>query len=136
MDVTPWSLNSFKKMYLFFWRVITLHYCGGFCHTSTWIIHGCTCVHHPEPHFHLPPYPIPLGYPRVLALGALIHVLNLYWSSILHMVIYMFLCCSLILSHPHLLPQSPNVCFSHLCLFCYLAYRIIVTIFLNPIYMH
>ena len=26
------------------WRLITLQYCGGFCHTLTWISHGCTCV--------------------------------------------------------------------------------------------
>ena len=32
-----------------------------FCHTSTWIRHGCTRVPHYEPHFHLPPHPIPLG---------------------------------------------------------------------------
>ena len=32
------------------------------------------------------------------------------------------------------LPQSPNDCSIHLCLFCCLAYRVIVTIFLNFIY--
>ena len=26
-----------------------------FCHTSTWIRRGCTCVPHPEPPSHLPP---------------------------------------------------------------------------------
>ena len=35
--------------------------------------------------------------------------------------------------HPHLLPQSPKVCSLYLCLFCCLAYRIILTIFLNSI---
>lgn len=25
-------------------RAISWHYCGGFCHTSMWIIHGCTRV--------------------------------------------------------------------------------------------
>ena len=25
------------------WRLIMLQYCSGFCHTSTWISHGCTC---------------------------------------------------------------------------------------------
>ena len=34
------------------------------------------------------------------------------------------------------LPQSPKDCSIHLCLFCCLTYRIIVTIFLNSIYMH
>ena len=32
-------------------------------------------------------------------------------------------------------PQSPKDCSIHLCLFCCLAYRIIVTIFLNSMYM-
>ena len=30
------------------WRLITLQYCSGFCHTLTWINHGFTCVPHPE----------------------------------------------------------------------------------------
>ena len=30
------------------WRLITLQYCNGFCHTLTWISHGFTCVPHPE----------------------------------------------------------------------------------------
>ena len=51
------------------------------------------------------------------------------------MIIYMFQCYSLESSHPCLLPQSPKVCPLHLCLFCCLTYRVIVTIFLNSIYM-
>ena len=47
----------------------------------------------------------------------------------------MILCCSLETSHPHLLPQSPKVCSIHLCLFFCFAYRVIITIFLNSIYM-
>ena len=39
----------FKCIY-FNWRLITLQYCSGFCHTLTWISHGFTCVPHPEPH--------------------------------------------------------------------------------------
>ena len=50
--------------------------------------------------------------------------------------IYMFQCYCLKSSHPRLLPQSPKDCSIHLCLFCCLAYRVIVTIFLNSIYMH
>ena len=38
-------------------------------------------------------------------------------------------------SHPLHLPQSPKVRSIHLCLFCCLAYRVIITIFLNSIYM-
>ena len=87
----------------------------------------------PESHSHLPAYPIPLGCPSAPTLIALFHALNLDWSSISHMVIYMFWCYSLKLSHPHLLPQSPKVSSVPLCLFCCLVYRVIVTIFLNSI---
>ena len=42
-----------------------------FCHTLTWISHGCTCVLHPEPLSHISPHPsphpIPLGHPRAPA---------------------------------------------------------------------
>ena len=51
------------------WRLITLQYWSGFCHTLTWISHGCTCVPHPEPPSHLPPHPIPLGHPSAPALS-------------------------------------------------------------------
>ena len=56
---------------------------------------------HTEPPSHLPPYPIPLGCPRAPALDALLYVLNLHWSSILHMVMYMFQCYSIKSSHPY-----------------------------------
>ena len=45
---------------------------------------------HPEPPFPLPPQCMPLSCPRALALSALLRALNLHWSSILHMVMYMF----------------------------------------------
>ena len=37
---------------------------------------------------------------------------------------------------PCLLPQCPEVCSLYLCLFCCLAYRVIITIFLNSIYIY
>ena len=45
------------------WRLITLQYCSGFCHTLTRISHGFTCVPHPDPPSHLSLHPIPLGLP-------------------------------------------------------------------------
>ena len=113
---------------LFNWRLITVQYCSGFCHTLTQISHGCTCVPQPEPPSHLPPHLIPQGHPRAPALSALSHALNLDWQSVSHMVIDMFQCYSLKPSHPHFLPQSPKACSLYLCLFCCLAYRVIVTI--------
>ena len=82
-----WCCVSF--FFFFNWRLITLQYCGGFCHTFTWISHGCTCVPHPETPSHIPPDAIPQGGPSGLALSALFHASNLDWWSISHMVIYM-----------------------------------------------
>ena len=59
-----------------------------------------------------------LGCPRATALSALLHALNLHWSSILHMVIYTFQCYSVKSSHPCPLPHSSKVYSLHLCFFC------------------
>ena len=53
----------FFSIYFISWRLITLQYCSGFCHTLTWISHGFTCVPHPDSPSHLPFHPIPLGLP-------------------------------------------------------------------------
>ena len=79
----------------FNWRLITLEYCGGFCHTFTLISHGCKCVPHPEPPSHLPPHPIPQGHASAPALSTLSHASNLDQQSSSHMIIYMFQCYSL-----------------------------------------
>ena len=94
------KINNFLKINFFNWRLITLQHCG-FCHTLTWISHGCTCVPHPEHPSHFPPHSIPLGCPSAPALSPLFHALNLNWCSISHMVIYIFQCYSLII------PPSP-----------------------------
>ena len=67
---------KFTRFILFFsfifisWRLITVQYCSGFCHTLTWISHGFTCVPHPNPPSHLPPIPslwvIPVHHPGAL----------------------------------------------------------------------
>ena len=120
---------------VFNWRLISLQYCGGFCHPFTWISHECTCVPHPDSPSHLASHPIPQSHPSAPALRTLSHASNLDWRSTSHMITYMIQCYSLKSSHPRLLPQSPKVCSLHLCL-CYLAYRVIITIFLNSICMH
>ena len=66
-DVTRCHDFSFLNVEFFFpfifisWRLITLQYCSGFCHTLTWISHGFTCILHPNPPSHLPLHLIPLG---------------------------------------------------------------------------
>ena len=71
--------------------------------------HGCTYVPPSWTPSHFPPHPIPLGCPRALALSVLLHELNFHCSSILHMVIYMSQCCSLIPPHPCFLQHSSIV---------------------------
>ena len=59
------SLLQYHSLFFliyFNWRLITLQYCSGFCHTLTWISHGCTCVPHPEP----PPTSLPIPSLRVI----------------------------------------------------------------------
>ena len=113
-------LKFFIFIYFFYFTVLYW-----FCHTVTWIRHGCTYV----------PHPICLGHSSATALSTLYHASNLDWRFVSHMTIYMFQCHSPISSHPRPLLQSPKDCSIHLCLFCCLAYRVIVTIFLNSIYM-
>ena len=49
-NIFPYAYLTFFLLKNFFnWRLITLQYWGGFCHTVTWTSHGCTCVPHPEP---------------------------------------------------------------------------------------
>ena len=47
-----WMLSFFFLFFSFIfisWRLITLQYFSGFCHTLTWIRHEVTCIPHPIP---------------------------------------------------------------------------------------
>ena len=105
-----------------------------FCHTSTWIHHRYTRVPHPEQPPPLLPRTIPLGHPSAPAPSILYLVPNLDWWFISYMILYMFQCHSPKSSHPLPLPQSPKYCLIHLCLFCCLPYRVIVTILNGSFY--
>ena len=63
----------------------------------------------------LPPHPVPLGCSRALALSVLLHASNLDWSSVLHIVIYMFRCYSLKSSYPRLPPHSQKLSILYIC---------------------
>ena len=84
---------------------------------------------------HFPPHIISLDHPRAPAPSILYPVLNIDWWFVSYLIVYMFQCHSPKSSHPLPLPQSPKDCSIHLCLFCCLAYGVIITIFLNSIYM-
>ena len=69
-----WLMTLLAVYFMFFfflisWKLITLQYCSGFCHTLTWISHGYTCIPHPNPPSHLPLHPIPLGLPSAPGLS-------------------------------------------------------------------
>ena len=59
------NLYLYNELFLPFifisWRLITLQYCSGFCHTLTRISHGFACIPHPDPPSHFPLHPIPSG---------------------------------------------------------------------------
>ena len=105
-----------------------------FCHTSTWIHHRCTWVCNPEPPSHLSLHTISLGHPSAPAPSILYPASNLDWWFISYMILYVSIPFSQIIP-PSPSPQSPKVCSVYLRLFCCLAYRVIITICLNSIYM-
>ena len=129
------SLCLFFLFIYFNCRVITLQYCD-FCHTLTWISHRCTCV----PPSQMPLPPLSPSHPSGMSLCTSF-LCPVSWIE-LGLVIYFTygnIHVSMLffkLSHPCFLPQSPKDCSFYLCLFCCLAYRVIITIFLNSIYMH
>ena len=120
----------FFHLFCISWRLITLQYCSGFCHTLARISHGFTCVPHPDP------LPTSLSTPSVWVFPvhqpwALVSCIQPGLVVCFTLDSNLFQCYSLRSSHPHLLPQSLKVYSVHVCLFFCFAYRVIVTIFLK-----
>ena len=137
----PWSFirctqPSFLFLFYFFisWKLITLQYCSGFCHTLTWISHGYTCIPHPDP------APTSLST-RSLWVFPVHQVWTLVSCSQPGLVIHFTLDNihdSMLFSWSIPLSPSPRVqksVFIYLCLFFCFPYRVIINIFLNSIYM-
>ena len=68
-EICHWFFLFIYLFILISWRLITLQYCSGSCHTLTWISYGFTCVPHPKPPSPLPLHPIPLGLPSAPGLS-------------------------------------------------------------------
>ena len=125
----------FPLFFNFYFYFICFPILYWFYHTLTWISHRCTWVPNPELPSHLPTHMVSLDHPRAPAPSILYPVSNIDWWFIPYMIVYMFQCHSPKSSHPLPLPLSPKVRYTHLCLFCCLAYRVIIANFLNSIYM-
>ena len=123
------------KFIYFNWRLITLQYCIGFAihqHEFATGVHVFPIQNLPPTSLHIPSlWVIPVHQPQA--------------SSILHRTrtgdsfhIWYYTCFNAIL------PTHPTLSLSHrvqktvlyICVSCCLAYRVIVIIFLNSIYMH
>ena len=125
--------SFFKYKFIYFnWRLITLQYCIGFAiyqNKSTTGIHVFPILN-PLPSPYHPSGSCQCTSPKqpvsCIEPGLVIHFLY----DITHVLMPF----SQIIYPP--LPQSSKDCSIHLCLFCCLAYRVIITIFLNSIYMH
>ena len=107
-------LFYFLKTFIFTLFCFTILY--WFCHTLTWIRHGCTWVPNPEPPSHLPAHIISLDLPCAPFPSILYPVSNTDWWFVSYMIVYMFQCHSPKSSHPLPFPQSPKVRSIHLSL--------------------
>ena len=94
-----------------------------------------TCVPKHEPPSHLPLHNISPGHPHAPAPSMLYPASDIVWRFNSYMIVYMLECHSPKSSHPLPVPLSPKVCYTHLCVFSCLAYRVVIAIFLNSIYM-
>ena len=91
----------------------------------------------PQVYMHSQTWPriISLDHPRAPAPSILYPALNIDWRFVSYMIVYMLECHSPKSSHPLPLPLCPKVRYTHLCLFSCLAYRVVIAIFLNSIYI-
>ena len=126
------SFSFFKYKYIYFnWRLITLQYCIGFAihqRESTTGVHVFPILNPLPTSLHIPSlWVIPVHQPQASC------IMHQTWTGNSFHIWY-YTCFNAVPPN-HAPSQSPKDCSIHLCLFCCLAYRVIVTIFLNSTYM-
>jgi len=118
-----------------FFFFLTLQYCIGFAkyrNESTTGIHVFPILSPPHSSLPIPSlWVVPVHQPQA---SSIVH--QTWTGNSFHIWYYTYFNAILPNQPPLPLPQSPKDCSIHQCLFCCLVYRVIVTIFLNSIYMH
>ena len=113
--------------------IFTLQYCIGFAihqHASATGVHVFPILNPPPTSLPISSlWVIPVHQPQASC------ILIRTWTGDSFLIWY-YTCFNAILPNHPPPPQSPKDCPIHLCLFCCLTYRVVVTIFLNSIYMH
>ena len=124
--------HIFCLCFFFFFFFFTLQYCIGFAihqHASTTGVHVFPILNPPPTSLPIPSFwVIPVHQPQASC------ILHRIWTGDSFLTSY-YTCFNAILPN-HSPPQSPEDFSIHLCLFCCLTYRVVITIFLNSIYMH
>ena len=125
--------NSFYFIYFIVFFFFTLQYCIGFAihqQASTTGVHVFPILMPPPTSLPIPSlWLIPVHQPQASC------ILHQTWTGDSFLIWY-YTCFNAILPNHPPLPQGPKDCSIHLCLFCCLPYRVVITIFLNSIYMH
>ena len=134
----------FKYKFIYFnWRLITLQYCIGFAihqHESATGVHVFPILN-PPPTIHLghPSTPAPYHPSGSSQYTSPKHPVSCIKPGLaihfIYDIIHVSMPFSQIIPPLHPLPQSPKDWSIHLCLFCCLTYRVIITIFLISLYM-
>ena len=111
----------------------TLQYCIGFAihqHESAMGVHVFPILNPSPTSLPIPSlWVIPVHQPLASC------ILHRTWTGDLFLIWYYTCFNGILPNHTPPPPQSPKDCSIHLCLFCCLTYRVIITIFLNSIYM-
>ena len=125
----------FKYKFIYFnWRLITLQYCIGFAihqHESTTGIHVFPILNPPSLSLYVPSlWVVPVHQPQAYSM------MHRTWTGDSFHIWYYIYFNAILSNHPTLsLSHRVQKTVVYICLFCCLAYRVIVTIFLNSIYM-
>ena len=132
--VVYWLPGIFQVLFVYLFIFLTLQYCIGFAihqHASATGVHVFPILNPPPTSLPIPSlWVIPVHQPQ-LPVSCIEPGLAIRF---LYDIIHVSMPFSQIIP-PLPLPQSPKDCSIHLCLFCCLTYRVIITIFLNSIYM-